>query len=96
MDMDFEIQRTLEEDGSGGCYAVDAAGERALEASAGPQVPLTRALKPGESYVTRLVFDLPETVTDPRLLITESDWVTYLLLGHENSFLHRKVFLAAF
>jgi hypothetical protein len=81
-------------DGSGGNYAVDPAGQRALEAAAGPQVALTQPLKPGESYVTRLVFDLPVNAPDPRLLITESDWVTHLLLGHENSFLHRKVFLA--
>jgi len=51
-------------------------------------------LKPGESYVTRLVFDVPSNATSPRLLITESDWVTRLLLGHENSFLHSKTFLA--
>ena len=48
------------------------------------------ALVPGESYLTRLVFDLPEKVADPRLLVTESDWITRALIGHENSPLHRK------
>jgi len=45
---------------------------------------------PGESYVTRLVFDLPEKTREPKLLITESDWITRALIGHENSPLHRK------
>jgi hypothetical protein len=81
-------------DRSGGSYPVDPAGQRALEAAAGPQVALTQPLKPGESYVTPLVFDLPVNAPNPRLLITESHWVTHLLIGHENSFLHRKVFLA--
>jgi hypothetical protein len=80
--------------GSGESYTVDPAGQRALESTAGAQAPLTRPLKPGESYVTRLVFDLPVNAPDPRLLITESDWVTHLLLGHENSFLHQKTFFA--
>ncbi len=40
--------------------------------------------------MTRLVFDLPEKARDPRLLITESDWITRLLIGHENSPLHGK------
>jgi hypothetical protein len=77
-------------DGSGGSYAVDPAGQRALEAAEGLEIPLTKSLKPGESYVTRLVFDVPANAANPRLLITESDWVTYLLLGHENSFFHKK------
>jgi hypothetical protein len=71
-------------------YLPDAAGLRALESLEGPSIPLTRSLQPGESYTTRLVFDLPEKARDPRLLITESDWITRLLVGHENSPLHRK------
>jgi hypothetical protein len=71
-------------------YLPDAAGLRALESVEGPSIPLTRSLRPGESYTTRLVFDLPEKARDPRLLITESDWITRLLVGHENSPLHRK------
>src|SRR5438309_2298154 len=77
-------------DGSGRIYRPDLVGQRALESIEGPGVPLTRALVPGESYLTRLVFDLPETVEDPRLLVTESDWITRALIGHENSPLHRK------
>ena len=74
----------------GATYRPDPAGQRALETQQGVSTPLTAPLRPGESYTTRLVFDLPEKARDPRLLITESDWITRLLVGHENSPLHRK------
>jgi hypothetical protein len=77
-------------DASGTIYRPDPTGQRALESVEGAAVPLTRALVPGESYVTRLVFDLPEKARDPRLLITESDWITRALIGHENSPFHGK------
>lgn len=78
--------------GRGGkLFAPSLAGERALrEGGAVESVPLTRPLRPGESYVTRLVFDLPPDVQDPRLVLIESDFVTRFLIGHENSFFHRK------
>ncbi len=72
-------------------FAPSLAGERALrEGGAFESVPLTRPLRPGESYVTRLVFDLPPDIEDPRLVLIESDFVTRFLIGHENSFFHRK------
>jgi hypothetical protein len=77
-------------DAAGNAYVPDPAGQRAFELVQGPTIPLTRPLLPGESYVTRLVFDLPEGVREPRLLLRESDWITLLLIGHENSPLHRK------
>jgi hypothetical protein len=77
-------------DAAGDAYVPDLTGQHALESVEGPTIPLTRPLLPGESYVTRLVFDLPEPIREPRLLLTESDWVTRLLIGHENSPLHAK------
>lgn len=74
----------------GATYGPDPAGQRALESVEGPAIPLTRPLVPGESYTTRIVFDLPEKLREPRLSITESDWITRALIGHENSPLHRK------
>ena len=74
----------------GSTYRPDPTGQRALETVEGPAIPLTKSLRPGESYTTRLVFDVPETARDPRLLVTESDWITRALIGHENSPLHRK------
>jgi len=45
--------------------------------------PLSEALRPGASYATTFVFDVPADARDPRLLI-----------NHENSPLHGKIYLA--
>lgn len=47
-------------------------------------------LAPGESHVARLVLDVPKDVRNPRLLVTEGGWMTRLVIGDENSPLHRK------
>jgi hypothetical protein len=56
--------------------------------------PIIQALRPGESYTTSLVFDLPDTVRSPLLLITGRPSVERFLLGHEDSLLHKKVFFS--
>ena len=49
-------------------------------------------MKPGESYTTDLVFDVPSEVTNPRLYITIADALPApLLIGHERSPLHKKI-----
>ncbi|HSU13891.1 hypothetical protein [Longimicrobium sp.] len=78
-------------DAAGRSYAPSAEGLRALETEWGAQAPLSRALRPGESYTTSLVFEVPAAMRAPELLLTEADPVTRLLIGHENSFLHRPV-----
>ena len=50
----------------------------------------TEPLLPGESYLSTFVFDLPSDVHNPTLLIREGDFVTHLIIGHENSPLHKK------
>lgn len=77
-------------DEAGRRYGVSPEGLRALELSNAKSTPFTQPLRPGESYSTTLVFDLPPDIANPRLLITESDSVTRLLIGHENSFFHKK------
>jgi hypothetical protein len=52
--------------------------------------PLTNPLRPGESYTTDLVFDLPADLKRATLLMKEGDWITHLVIGHENSPLHQK------
>lgn len=52
--------------------------------------PLTTPLRPGESYTTELIFDLPADARNPRLLINETNFVTHFIVGHENSPLHEK------
>lgn len=71
-------------------FRVSTEGQLALEAVRGAQPSLVEPIKPGESYTTRLVFDLPDDARNPRLWITETAPVTRLLIGHENSFLHAK------
>jgi hypothetical protein len=51
---------------------------------------MTIPLRPGESYSTTLVFDLPTEIKNPTLLIREGELVTHLVIGHENSPLHKK------
>ncbi len=52
--------------------------------------PLTTALRPGESYTTDLVFDLPLNAKPAALLMKEGEWITHLVIGHENSPLHKQ------
>jgi hypothetical protein len=55
---------------------------------------LTEPLRPGESYLTTLVFDLPADARNPKLLVSDADPVSRLLVDHENSPLHGKIYLA--
>lgn len=52
---------------------------------------LARPLRPGESHEATLVFDLPEKAVNPRLWIAASGLMSHLIIGHENSPLHKKV-----
>lgn len=56
--------------------------------------PLTRPLIPGESYETVLTFRLPADAKQVRLLITSPGWEEHILVGDENSFGHKKTYLA--
>jgi hypothetical protein len=55
--------------------------------------PLTQPLRPGESYTTDFVFDVPRDARGLRLLITEDDPETRLVIGHENSLFHKKIYI---
>lgn len=77
-------------DERGRVYPVSDEGERALAHFGGTGTPLDTPLRPGESYTTRLVFDLPADARSPTLLINESDLPTRFIIGHENSLLHKK------
>jgi hypothetical protein len=52
--------------------------------------PLTTPLRPGESYTTNVTFNLPAGAKGAKLLINEADWITHIVIGHENSPLHKK------
>ncbi len=73
---------------------VDSAGHiYAPVASAG--IPLLTPLKPAESYTTQLEFNLPKDATGLRLLInTIPQWPDRVVIGDENSWLHKKTYFA--
>ena len=77
-------------DAQGHRYGPSAAGQTVLEQAGLSGKPLTTALRPGESYTTTFVFDLPADIRNPTLLMNEGEWVTHLIIGHENSPLHKK------
>ena len=70
-------------------YLPSAEAQRVLEKSQAG-TPMTIPLRPGETYSTTLVFDLPADVKNSTLLIREGELVTHLVIGHENSPLHKK------
>jgi hypothetical protein len=57
--------------------------------------PLTTPLIPGQSYTTELSFRVPSGANNLRLLITTSpQWPDYVVIGDENSWLHKKTYFA--
>src|SRR6267142_4422721 len=69
-----------------------AEGQAAFERLGNASTPLSAALRPGESYTTNFVFEAPKDARGVRLLITEDDPETRLVIGHENSPLHKKIY----
>jgi len=58
----------------------------------GGSTPLERELRPGESYTTTFVFEIPPRTRNPRLFLGDTPGPENLLIGHENSPFHRKVY----
>lgn len=56
--------------------------------------PLAQPLLPGQSYSVEFVFDLPADRPNFRLLVASAAPINWLLIGHESSPFHRKVFFA--
>jgi hypothetical protein len=73
---------------------VDAAGHHynPVEVSG---TSLLTPLIPGQSYTTDLVFHAPKDARDLRLLLnTTPAWPDHLVIGDENSWLHKKTYFA--
>lgn len=77
-------------DAQGRRYWSSESGAKALAQTEDPGTPFTEALRPGEMYTTKLVFDLPADVANTTLLLNEGAWLTRFIIGHENSPLHKK------
>jgi hypothetical protein len=69
---------------------VDAQGRQYQGSTDG----LRRALAPGESYTTDIVFEVPAAAPDLRLVLRNNDPETAFIIGHENGLLHGKTTFA--
>jgi len=65
---------------------VDSAGNQYRGSAEG----LMRELIPGQSYTTDIAFEVPMKATGLRLILRNADPETLVIIGHENSLLHRK------
>jgi hypothetical protein len=79
------------QDSSGRRYEPSITGAAALASTGRVSTPITQPLRPGESYTTCFVFDLPEDVREPKLFFGTEPGVEFLLIGHEMSPWHRRV-----
>jgi hypothetical protein len=79
------------EDASGRFYEQSAREDAVLAALGVASTPLRTALRPGESYVSYVVFEVPSGASGFRLLLTSADQVNALLWGDENSVWHKKI-----
>jgi hypothetical protein len=85
-------RRVLMVDDTGRSYAPAAAAGAEFARLGQSSTPFTEALRPGESYTTDLVFDVPNDARGLRLLVTEDDPETHFVIGHENSLWHKKIY----
>ena len=81
-------------DSRGRRFDPSPASQKAWEGEHGPTAPLTKALRPGESYETTLVFDVPDGAPGLRLFLGDPPGIENVLIGHENSLLHKKTYFA--
>jgi hypothetical protein len=72
---------------------VDKEGRQYLPAGSSER-SFNTSLRPGETYDVSLIFDVPTDAKGLKLLITSSDWQEWLLIGDENSLLHRHTYFA--
>jgi uncharacterized membrane protein YgdD (TMEM256/DUF423 family) len=83
-------------DARGKRIAPSPAATKAYAESHGGFEPFSKTLTPGQSYETALVFEAPPSADSKRLrlLVCDPPGIENAMLGHENSPLHGKVYLA--
>jgi Domain of unknown function (DUF4352) len=86
-------RRVLLVDANGHAYEQSPEAETKFAHLTGDSGSLRRPLRPGQSFAKDLVFAVPKDAPGLRLLITEDDPETHLIIGHENSLLHKKIYL---
>lgn len=76
-------------------YVLDAEGREYPLMPEGASDSLRHPIVPGQSYTTDLVFDLPASIRDPMLFVGAAAGAPdHILIGSENSVLHRKTLFA--
>lgn len=76
---------------------ISSEAQRALETANSAGTPPDTPLRPGQFYTTRLVFDVPPATGHLRLFVSTPSspaWLGSLIIGEEDSLLHKKTFLA--
>ena len=81
-------------DGSGRQFPVSSSGQKAWDEVHPPSHRLTEPLRPGESYETTWVFDVPTDANSMRVFAGWHGFPSYLLIGDEDSPRHAKTYLA--
>lgn len=76
-------------DSQGIRYDPSPQGQHALEAAGQAGQPLNSWLGPGGSFTYTAVFDLPLGITMPSLVITHGAFPDIIIIGSDQSFLHK-------
>ncbi|MDQ2980071.1 MAG: DUF4352 domain-containing protein [Acidobacteriota bacterium] len=79
-------------DGAGSRYSPSDGPTKAWEAMHGDSTPLTRELRPGESYRSSFVFEVPGGASGLRLFLGDPSGPENLIIHHENSPFHAKTY----
>src|SRR5580700_8591569 len=87
-------RRVVLVDANGRAYAQSPEREARLARVNRDAASLRQPQRPGQSFAKDLVFDVPKDASGLRLLYTDDDTETVLIIGHENSLLHRKIYLS--
>lgn len=83
-------------DHDGRSYPLSCAGQRAWEMTHSHAHTLSDDLRPGESYQTTWVFDVPTDIQSARLLAGWNGFPSYVLIGDEASPRHEKTYLGLY
>jgi hypothetical protein len=86
-------RRVVLVDANGSPYEESQPAEASYARLRGEEPSLAQPLRPGESFTKSLVFDVPKDARGLRLLIIEDDPESHLLISHENSPFHKKIYL---
>ena len=79
-------------DNRGRKFLPAARSDLVLAAAGLHSTPLREALRPGESYVSYVVFEIPSEAQGLKLLLTSADREGWLIWGHERSPLHGRAY----